>query len=300
MKVLLINIDSTIDNLALKKIEKYHKDRGDEVTWDFPLMKFSADKVYVSCIFDFNKEQCREYEGLPNAVIGGSGYDMKINLPPEIEAIKPHINLGFTTRGCIRRCYFCIVPQKEGNIRAENDIYDIWDGKSKKITLLDNNVLALPEHFLKIAAQLKKENLSVDFNQGLDHRLLTDEIAKEIMSIKFFREIRFAFDDEKYFPTVTRAMELLKKYGLKDWGTRWYVYVGEKDDFYSVYKRVKYLWENKQLVYLMRDVKTHNIPEYEFLSTWTAFVGDYKNNIKDVLELEKHKRFKECMSKYEL
>ena len=51
-KILLINIDSKkIPNLALKKIEKYHLDRGDEVMWDMPLFAHLSDKIYVSCIF---------------------------------------------------------------------------------------------------------------------------------------------------------------------------------------------------------------------------------------------------------
>ena len=53
MNILLLNIDSTIPNLALKKIEKYHKDRGDEVIWDMAIEQ--VDKTYVSCIFPKNK-----------------------------------------------------------------------------------------------------------------------------------------------------------------------------------------------------------------------------------------------------
>ncbi len=87
MKVLLIDIDSKIPNLALKKIEKYHLDKGTEVIWNFPLAKLDADKIYVSCIFDWNKSKCKEWEGI--AEIGGSGYSLKIELPPRIDRIKP-------------------------------------------------------------------------------------------------------------------------------------------------------------------------------------------------------------------
>jgi hypothetical protein len=97
MKVLLINIDSKIPNLALKKIEKFHADKGDSVTWDMPLDINNADKIYVSCIFPANKYKCQVYKG--KALIGGSGYDMYTKLPPEIDSIKPHINWGYTSRG---------------------------------------------------------------------------------------------------------------------------------------------------------------------------------------------------------
>ena len=74
MKILLINIDSVTPNLALKKIEKYYLDRGEEVIWDLPLARNIVDKIYVSCIFTKNKHLCREWEGI--AEIGGTGYDL--------------------------------------------------------------------------------------------------------------------------------------------------------------------------------------------------------------------------------
>lgn len=151
MNILLINIDSVkVPNLALKKIEKYHIDKGDHVTWNMPLMATTADKVYVSCVFKKNKRLAEAYEVYSNAVIGGSGYDIKIKLPEEIENIKPRINYGFTSRGCNRKCGFCIVPEKEGREHVVGDLLDLWDGESKEVTVMDNNILALPKHFYKI------------------------------------------------------------------------------------------------------------------------------------------------------
>lgn len=189
--ILLIDIDSKIVNFALKKIEKYHLDKGDEVIWNLPLFRNVADKIYVSCIFTKNKWKCQEWEGI--AEIGGSGYSLTKKLPLEIEIIKPKINWGFTSRGCIRKCGFCLVPQKEGNIHIVGDIYDIWDSKSKDIVLMDNNILALPDHFKVICQQLRKEKLRVDFNQGLDIRLLTDELMEELKTIRH-KEYHFAWD----------------------------------------------------------------------------------------------------------
>ncbi len=284
MKVLIIDIDSTIPNLALKKIEKYHLDQGDEVIWDFPLYRHLVDKVYVSCIFDYNKSKCFDYEDDPKCLIGGSGYSLANKLPDEIEKIKPRINFGFTTRGCIRNCYFCIVREKEGVIKVEGDIYDIWDGKSKAITLIDNNILALPEHFKFISKQLIKENLRVDFNQGLDHRLLNEEICSILFSLKHIREIRFAYDDIKYEKVVTKALNLLKKCGLKDWQTRWYVYVGVDDTFETVFERIKLLKSFKQCAYIMRDRKVIKNPEYIALTTYCNFMGVYKFDFKEALK----------------
>lgn len=291
-KILLIDIDSKIPNLALKKVEKYHLDKGDNVTWNNPLDRIIADKIYVSCIFPENKSKCCEWEGI--AEMGGSGYDIKKTLPQEIDKIKPKINWGFTTRGCIRKCYFCLVPEKEGYIHAVGDIYDIWDGKSKEIVIMDNNILALPQHFMKIAGQLKKEKLKVDFNQGLDHRLLTPEICTELLSLKHIQEIRFAYDDIRYKPTVLKALKMLKETGLKDWKTRWYVYCGESDTYETVYERMYLLWKHKQGVYVMRDKKVCKKPEFVALASWGNVMGVFKKDLNELLEKsERLKRYKQ-------
>jgi hypothetical protein len=290
MKILLINIDSTLQNLALAKIEKYHKDLGDEVYYDLPMMAYSCDKVYVSCIFSENNEKCDEWLNMPNTIIGGSGYSLTRTLPKEIEEIKPHINLGFTTRGCPNHCYFCIVPQKEGKIHIVDDIYGIWDGKAKQVILMDNNILALPNHFFDICEQLKKERLKVDFNQGLDFRLLTDDIVKELFSLRHVHEIRFAFDDIAYKPRVLKALDMLKSNGLKDWQTRWYVYVGINDTFDTVYERCKILHAEKQLIYMMRDrdKKVQEDKKFIALAKWTNWCVFFKYDFFDVLRQSEH------------
>lgn len=207
--ILIIDIDSTIPNLALKKVEKYHKDKGDSIEF-VPMMRDWADKIYVSCVFTKNKDLCAEWENDPKALIGGTGYDLTIKLPEQIEAIKPRINWGFTTRGCIRNCHFCFVPRKEGKTHIVGDIYDIWDGKSKELIIMDNNILSLPEHFKSICRQIRKEKLIVDFNQGLDLRLLTDDIAQELKTIRH-KEYKFSWDmdDNSMIARLSDAKDIL-------------------------------------------------------------------------------------------
>lgn len=280
-KILLVNVDSVIPNLALEKLRVYYERKGDKVTKikdeSVRILPFvdAYDKIYVSCVFDYNKYFCKKWEGIAN--IGGSGYSLKKCLPVKIEQIKPKINLGFATRGCIRNCYFCIVPEKEGKIHVVGDIYDLWDGKGKDIILLDNNTLADPEHFFKIAKQLKKENLRVDFNQGLDHRLLTNRVCKELFSLSYSGsgKIRFAFDDILYEKSVRRALKILQRNGLKDWQTRWYIYVGVKDTVETVLERVNILRDAKQLVFLMRDrdKRVQNNPEFMRIYVWTSHIA---------------------------
>jgi len=282
-KILLVNVDSKIKNLALCKIREYYTNKGNIVTETkdnsntLPIFVDEFDKIYVSCVFDWNKHKCKKWEGI--AQIGGSGYSLEINLPPEIEKLRPKLNFGFCTRGCPRNCQWCIVPQKEGKAYIEGDIYDMWNGKSKEITIMDNNTLALPKHFFKIAAQLKKEKLRVDFNQGLDFRLLTPEIIKELFSLSFFREIRFSFDHLSYKPMVIKALDKLRKGGLKDWQTRWYVYVGTYDTLDTVLERVNLIRSYKQLVYLMRDRAVIKKAIYKrALLEWCNYPGLFKNS----------------------
>lgn len=272
MKILIIDIDSRIPNLALKKVEKYHLDRGDEVIWDMPLAKDIADKIYVSCVFTKNKSRCDFWQGL--AEIGGSGYSLEIKLPPEIEAIKPRINYGFTTRGCIRNCKFCIVPKKEGGIRTVGDLLDLWDGQAKKIVVMDNNILALPEHFELVCQQARNSHIKVDFNQGLDHRLLTSEIVDLMVSISH-TEYRFAFDHPSYLPSVERALRLLRQGGINR--CNWYMLVGFDTTPEEDLMRANYLRDRNQRAYVQRYETHYFAPFYVGLARWVnqphLFVG---------------------------
>lgn len=298
-KILLIDLDSKIPNLALKKIELYHKNLKDEVVYNVPLFKDCVDKIYVSCVFDWNKDKCSEWDGV--AEIGGSGYDLIKTLPNDIEQLNPKINLGFTTRGCIRNCYFCIVPKKEGKIRIVGDIYDLWDGKAKELIILDNNILAVPDHFKLVSNQLLKENLKVDFNQGLDHRLLTPEICELLLKLKHIQEIRFSYDDIGYRNSVEKALDMLKKAGMRDWKSRWYIYVSEKDTFETVYERMIYLRERKQTVFVMPDHKVRSNIEIQALYTWGNVMGAFKMaTFKEILNHKRFKKFKDHFDKRDI
>jgi hypothetical protein len=285
MDVLLVNVDSTIPNLALAKLAMFHRNRGDRVRQirdtegsilPYPLFLDEYSRIYVSCIFSWNKNRCIRWEG--RAEIGGSGYSLEKQLPADIEALNPKINQGFITRGCIRHCPWCIVPQKEGKIRQVANAYDLWDGKSDSIVIMDNNILALPRAFFETCEILKRENLMVDWNQGLDHRLLTNEICSELFSLKYIREsgqkIRFAFDHISYRRSVVRALKLLKEHGMKPWRTRWYVYVGTYDTVETVLERVNLLRDWQQAVFLMRDrdSKVQRNQEFRKIYIWTTCV----------------------------
>lgn len=250
MNVLLIDIDSKIPNLALKKVERYYLDKGAEIIWDMPLFAEWADVIYVSCIFSWNRDKCVEWESYPHSWIGGTGYDLDMTLQEEIENIKPHISLGFTTRGCIRQCEFCVVPEKEGGIRIVGSLMDLWDGSSNLVTILDNNILAVPHHFMAICQQAQERRLRLDFNQGLDHRLLTDDIAAEMKKTRHKEEWRFAFDHPDMIDGIKDAIGTLARHGIKR--TFWYVLVGYNTTLDEDLFRLNYLRVKKQTVFVQR------------------------------------------------
>lgn len=265
-RILIIDIDSKIKNLALYKIAKYWEEKNYEIIWNYPLAKDSVEFIYVSCIFTKNKDKCTPWEECGRLVqIGGTGYDIRRTLPKDIEDIKPRINLGFTTRGCIRKCEFCVVPEKEGQVRAVGDLLDLWDGESGDIVLMDNNILALPDHFRMVCQQARDHRIRVDFNQGLDHRLLTTDIVKELVSVRHI-EYRFAFDHPSYKKTVEKAIEMLQKAGIKR--CAWYVLVGFNTTIDEDLDRLMYLRSMNQNAYVQRYETCYHEPEYISMARW--------------------------------
>lgn len=298
MKISLIQADGKLPNLALWKLKKYHEQRGDEVAWNNELYSSIADKTYVSAIFTWT--DVSQWKGLPNTEIGGTGYDSTISLPEEIEAINPHINVGFTTRGCIRNCPFCFVPKKEGKIRAVGDLMDLWDMKGKVITLMDNNILALPEHFFMICKQSRDMGVRIDFNQGLDHRLLTDEMARAMFITRHYHEWRFAYDSPKSAGTVDRALDILQSNGIKK--CFWYVLIGYDTTHEQDMERLVHLRERGQTPYVMvyNWGERKYDPWFSALSTWTKCQAMFKKKDWDSFLMEiksvKPKLYKDLMA----
>jgi len=244
----LYNLEPQYMNIALEKIRLFYTEQGEQTEDYLPLEREKYDMVYCSSIFTWTN---KSYV-IPDMIIGGTGFgylELKKKLNPTIDKMKPKINIGFTTRGCIRHCPFCVVPDKEGGIQAVGDIYDFWDGESKSLTLLDNNILALPTHFEMICEQLIKKNLRVDITQGLDIRLLDERIVNILRCIKH-EEYHFAFDNVKDEGAVRRGIELLKKGGINQ--SIFYVLVGydtaPKEDLY----RLEILKGLEQRAYVMK------------------------------------------------
>lgn len=268
MNTLLLNIDSKLPNIALRKIEMWHKQQGDEVIWDMPMMLGQTDKAYASCIFTKNSNMVANYKGLyPELITGGTGYDLAVKLPPEIEAMEPKINYGFTTRGCNRGCPFCLVVPSEGSFRITGDIYGFWDGENGWVICFDNNVLYDIDHFDKMCRQCQHEGIAVDWNQGLDIRFVTPRVCEILNTTKLKGGIRFAFDFPELEPIVRERVALLRQYYKRKY-IFFYVLVGFNTAFEQDLHRCNVLRELGCRPYIMRHENTPKEKRYIRLAEW--------------------------------
>lgn len=268
--IAIYNLEPKFFNLALEKYRKFYEMQGIKVDTYKPLWHkkykdeiFKTSGIYCSSIFSFTPKTYVT----PDMICGGTGFDLTTVLPPEIDKIKVYKNFGFSTRGCIRNCPFCVVPQKEGKIHIVGDIYDFWDKKSKNIILMDNNILAIPKHFFNICAQLQKEKLKVDFNQGLDHKLLTPEICRKLKEISHV-EYHFAFDDINSEATVRHAIKMLQDVGIKR--SCWYVFGDDKIDFQNALYRVNLLKQLGQNAFFQTHLSIKNNRKYTGFARWVC------------------------------
>jgi len=245
MRIAIAQVDGKWPNLALAKYARWGADNGHEVFRYDPAVHRRGDLVIASKIFTDTPD---DPSLPPGAYSGGSGYSLRTSLAPEVEALRPDWSLwpewdrdmGFTTRGCVRRCPFCIVPQKEGGIRIVAEFGDIWTGRPE-VTLLDNNLTAAPiEHFRGVFADARKARVKLVFGAGaLDARLWSNEhqaIVKEFSPV--LRRFHFAFDAIRDEKAVRRLISMWTVAGMHPDRLVFFVLVGydttPEEDAYRV------------------------------------------------------------------
>lgn len=221
MRIGLLDVDGHhFPNLALMKISAYHKQLGDVVEWANPFDRY--DRLYKSKVFTFTPDDLTPYDC--EVVKGGTGYDMTSQLPTEIDMMQPDYSIypyidnrtayGFLTRGCPNKCKWCIVPLKEGAVKPYMDIEEIsMGGVKNNLILMDNNILAT-DYGLSQIEQIVAKGYRVDFNQGLDARLITDDIAKLLAKVRWNPYIRLACDKFGQVEHILKAHDMLAKYGF--------------------------------------------------------------------------------------
>jgi hypothetical protein len=240
MRVLLFQIDGKIPNIALMRLAAHHSGLGHEVElrrtaepeqtlWDAAEM---PDLVYGSTIFLKSRTICqRLLAAYPRAIIGGTGWDISVTLErmgvhtlEQDYSIYPDFrqSVGFTQRGCRLSCPFCIVPQKEGKVRPEKTIWEIWRGDPwpREILLLDNDFFGQARWRDRIR-EILEGRFKVSFNQGINVRCITEEAAEAIASVDYrddsmtAKRIYTAWDNRADEMRLFAGLNRLVKFGVK-------------------------------------------------------------------------------------
>ena len=287
MNVGLMAVDSKHPNLALMKISAYHKSKGDSVEWYTPFDQY--DVVYMSKVFSFTEDYRQYMINAKKIVKGGTGYDIHSRLPEEMEYLVPDYSIypgidhktayGFLTRGCPNRCRWCVVPEKEGNIHKYMDVDQIAVDGRNKLVLMDNNVLAC-EYGLQQIQKIVDKRLRVDFNQALDARLVTEDIAKLLAKVRWLDFIRFGCDTPKQITECVRAMDLIDKYRERPGNYLMYTMIDK--DINEAYHRLSYFRTFKRVCIVaqpFRDINNPNqiIPQWQLdLARWSMRREIYK------------------------
>lgn len=259
MRVLLIQLDGKIPNLALMRLAAHHRARGDEVSFRFgtgalePDLFEQPDKIYASIIFTASRPRANKLlQTYPSAILGGTGWDVRKTLTDvdvttqELDySIYPRYrqSLGFTQRGCRLACSFCVVPEKEGKVREEQNIGELfregqkyfdgagWRDCPRELVLLDNDFFGQVNWRERIR-EMRDGDFKVSFNQGINARMLNDEAAEAIASVRYYddqmktRRIYTAWDSRKDESTLFRGLNALVRYGVKPVHIMVYMLIG--------------------------------------------------------------------------
>jgi hypothetical protein len=292
--------------LGLLKLSTYEKKRGNTTELIYgteQAVQREPDTIYVTSLFTWSWEHVWEavrYYALkfPKAELWLGG--LYASLMPEhaaLSGVKPdHILKGihpkaelelpdynlvpqwnkkeqasivFATRGCVRSCHFCGVPKIEGKLFLERSIKDqIWSGH-KRLIFFDNNLLASKNRD-RIFAEIAETGYPVDFNQGLDARLINDDVAKKIAELKMDRFVRLAFDTSEVGPSVEKAIQLLKSKGINGRNILVYLlynFTDTPDDFFNRLTKVLKLGA---VAYPMRFQPVYALKKDSYISPlWT-------------------------------
>ncbi len=287
--------------LGLLKLAAYHKQKKDKVTFvqGFSDNGFKPDIIYITSLFTYAWEPVHEviqhytqkYKR-SDIIVGGiyatlcedhlrENFKNRIKihkgLYKKVENILPDYSLVpewkasilFSSRGCIRSCPFCSVPVLEPKFKAKKTIKKLIYPGHNKVVFWDNNILASP-YWKNIFDELEELNLEVDFNQGLDARLLDEEVAIRLKRLKI-PLVRLAYDSNPIRSSLKKAITILNTVGIR--GRKIIVYclynhLDKSEDFLN---RIKDLLDWGVVAYPMRYEPLEPRPKNTFVSpNWTA------------------------------
>lgn len=244
------NYYSTYPPLGLLKIATLLKGYGHTAELVSPptLPTFKPDIIFVTSLFTYSWRKVKEATDFYRKVfpktpllLGGIYASLMVEhakevtrpdylwqgVIPEAECVCPDYSLVpdwdasivFSSRGCIRRCPFCVVWKIEPQYEAKSSIAHLIHPEHNKVIFWDNNFLASPYKFnildfLEKYQNAKGKKVTVDFNQGLDARLVTPPVAEKLSKLKMDL-IRLAYDRKEDGKYVYKAIENLVQAGIK-------------------------------------------------------------------------------------
>lgn len=249
--VLLLQLDGKLPNLALMRISAHHKALGDAVELRKagnpaavqPELYDHHDRVYASMIFESTRPVGEVLRAArPDAIIGGTGWAVGSSLESHAittlrqdYSIYPRFqaSIGFTQRGCRLRCPFCVVPRKEGLMREEQSIEDLWRGAGhpRHLHLLDNDFFGQPQWRARID-EIIAGKFRVSFTQGINARFLDEETASAVASVNYRddsmknRRVYTAWDSRKDERRLFAGLQHLVNAGVKPDHIMVYMLVG--------------------------------------------------------------------------
>lgn len=323
-KVLLVDADSKIPNLAIMKLKSYFPNANVIKLGlsAYPHKHFKRidnsdyDQTFCSIVFQQNKDRV-SFTQPHKVIIGGSGYSLEKKLPeaidkmPEDYSVYPDAKGSyiFMTRGCPNKCWFCFVPKKEGKL------YEYYDWRERiqhdRVYFLDNNFLAWDKH-KDILQELIDMKLKCQFNQGLDIRKVTDSNAHLLAQLNYINEYIFAYDDARMQDTIETKLSLfnqyLKKYkGRTEWKTKFFCYIHPDMSLNEINTRVNHLRNRKSYPYIMRDSACYDktLEHYHYyidIANWCNQPALFKNMDFNTFITKRHpsnkKRQEESYTKY--
>lgn len=209
-------------------------------------------------------------------------------------------SIGFLTRGCFRRCPFCVnkLERKAVPYSNLNDFLDQErDDKGRLlrpyIYLGDDNFLASP-YWEPLLDELIATGRPFQFRQGLDERLLAqskrgEEMAKKLANANYHGDFIFAFDNWRDRDIIEKALKIWKHYCPKK-ETKFYLFCGFQQNFTDdkkfqldiaeIFMRICVLMRYGCLGYIMRheDYKKAPISNiYIQIARWCNQPGFYRN-----------------------
>ena len=212
-----------------------------------------------------------ELSGVDRKHIYAGIFDEAEDLCPDYSLVpqwnkKTGASIVFSSRGCLRSCTFCAVPCIEGKLNSEKNSIKhlVWPGH-RKVILFDNNFLA-SSTWERVLNEIEELDLRVDFNQGLDARLISDKVAKKISRLKIDRFVRLSYDYKSMGPYVKKAINILKSHGINGRNILVYTLYNFTDSPQDLFDRIKNTLSWGAVSYPMRYQPTNTLKK----NTYTA------------------------------